>query len=86
MKHQKYIDIFQKHGENDGCCIILPLEGLNGALDGPFCDILSADYGLIDKRVMLFVRSADDKCSDWVEFKDVPYSVQKEIINQIKNY
>ena len=86
MKHEEYIQTFKQKGEFDGCCHILYLDGLVGALDGVFSDILAAYYDPDAGQVDFLVQDSDGFENDWMFLRDFPFSVQKMIVEQIRNY
>ena len=88
MKHQDYIDEIEFIGEFDGTYWNVWLDKTFwGVLPGEYSDILAIwVHPKYKERVQVLLSTADDSKPIFEDVSILPYSVQKNIINFIKNY
>lgn len=90
MKHQEIIEKFHNEGEFDGHCYILYLGHefwgiLEDKRNDAYTDILSAYLNPDGNELSLLISSPDDSDQTFATLGEFPFSIQKQIINQIKS-
>lgn len=87
MKHQDYIDEIEFIGDFDGHYWNVWLDrSFWGVLPGKYTDILALwvppEY---NKRVQVLLSTRDDSEQTFEDVSILPYSIQKQLINYLKN-
>lgn len=87
MKHQDYIDTIMSKCDFDGIYYIFWLDKtFYKVLPGKYSDVLSVlIHPEFKERIQVLLSTADDSGQTFEDISILPYSIQKQLINYLKN-